>query len=132
MGHHNTIRATMGDIRTTLAEARNRRLGNLGLATPANPPPIPDAAAPPASVVPPPPVLQGGSPDSSMFRSTSPTQEELRADVERAKADYKLRKERYRQAKASRKLAEQREQVQESSGRYFASLLRRNDINLHL
>jgi hypothetical protein len=40
MGHHNAIRATMGNIRTTLAQARNWRLGNLGLATPANPPPI--------------------------------------------------------------------------------------------
>lgn len=115
--HANAVRARMSDIRTTLAEARNRRLGNMGLATPANPPPIPNApAAPPAPVIPPPPVLQGGLSDSSMFRSTSPTQEELRADVERAKADYKMRKERYRQAKASRKLAEQREQGQESSG----------------
>lgn len=112
--HHNAIRARMSDIRTTLAEARNRRLG-LGLATPANPPPTSNAPpAPPAPVVP--PVLQGGSSDSSIFRSTLPTQEELRADVERAKADYKMRKERYRQVKAGRKLAEQREQVQESSG----------------
>lgn len=122
MAHHNTIRATMSDIRTTLAEARNRRLGNLGMATPANPLPIPDApAAPPAPVVPPPPVLQGEFSDSGMFRSTSPTQEELRADVERAKADYKLRKERYRQAKASRKSAVQHEQVQESSGSHDIS-----------
>lgn len=123
----------MSDIRTTLAEARNRRLGNLGMATPVNPPPIPDApAAPPAPVVPPPPVLQGELLDSSMFRSASPTQEELRADVERAKADYKLRKERYRQAKANRRLAAQHEHVQESSGRYFASRLRRDDFNSHL
>ncbi|KAG2044435.1 hypothetical protein BDR03DRAFT_1004750 [Suillus americanus] len=115
--HHNAVRARMSDIRTTLAEARNRRLGNLGLATPANPPPISNApAAPPMPVVPPPPVLQAGLSDSSIFRSTSPTQEELRADVERAKADYKMRKERYRQAKASRRLAEQHEQGQESSG----------------
>lgn len=124
LAHHNISRANMSDIRTTLAEARNRRLGNLGLATPANPPPIPDApAVPPASIVQPPPVLQGGLSDSSMFRSTSPTQEELRADVERAKADYKLRKERYRQAKANRKLVEQREQVQESSGSHDVSAL---------
>ncbi|KAG1765145.1 hypothetical protein EDD22DRAFT_881612 [Suillus occidentalis] len=122
MAHHNTIRANMSDIRTTLAEARNRRLGNLGMATPANPPPIPDApAAPPAPVVPPPPVLQGELLDSNMFRSSSPTQEELRADVERAKADYKLRKERYRQAKANRKFAVQHEQVQESSGSHDVS-----------
>ncbi|KAG2156626.1 uncharacterized protein EDB93DRAFT_1326340 [Suillus bovinus] len=112
--HHNAIRARMSDIRTTLAEARNRRLGNAGPATPANPPPIPNAPpAPPASVVPPPPVLQD---DSSIFKSTSLTQEELRADVERAKADYKMRKERYRQARASRKTAEQRERGQEPSG----------------
>ncbi|KAF8846051.1 hypothetical protein BDN67DRAFT_976895 [Paxillus ammoniavirescens] len=44
-----------------------------------------------------------------------PTPEELRADVERAKADYKARKERYRQAKAIRKVAEQRHRGQESS-----------------
>ncbi|KAG2149599.1 hypothetical protein BD769DRAFT_345389 [Suillus cothurnatus] len=113
--HHNAIHARTSDIRTTLAEARNRRLGNLGLATPANLPPTSSApAAPPAPVVPHPPV-QGGLCDSSILRSTSPTQEELRADVERAKADYKMRKERYRQAKASRKKAEH-EQVQESSG----------------
>lgn len=122
MAHHNTIRAAMSDIRTTLAEARNRRLGNLGVAAPANPPPIHDApVAPSAPVVPPPPVLQGELLDSSMFRSASPTQEELRADVERAKADYKLRKERYRQAKANRKLAVQHEQVQESSGSHDVS-----------
>ncbi|KAG1783527.1 hypothetical protein EV702DRAFT_1054031 [Suillus placidus] len=114
MDPHNAIRARMSDIRTTLAEARNRRLGNSGPATPANPPPIPNApAAPPAPVVIFPPVLQDGLFDSSEFRSTSPTQEDLRADVERAKADYKMRKEKYRQAKA-RKLAVQREQ--ESSG----------------
>lgn len=111
--HHSIVRARANDIRTTLAEARNRRLGNLGLTTPANPPPIPNApAAPSVPFVPPPPILQGGLSDSSV----PPTQEELRADVERAKADYKMRKERYRQARANRKLAEQREQNQESSG----------------
>lgn len=110
---HNATRARMSDIRTTLAEARNRRLGNLGLATPANPPPIPNApAAPPAPVIIFPP-SQDGLSGSSKFRSISPTQEDLRADVERAKADYKMRKEKYRQAKA-RKMAVQREQ--ESSG----------------
>ncbi|KAG2155568.1 hypothetical protein DEU56DRAFT_768054 [Suillus clintonianus] len=112
--HHG--RARMSDIRTTLAEARNRRLGNLGLPTPVNPPPIPNApAAPPARAVPP-HEMQGELSDSSLFRSPSPTQEELRADVERAKADYKMRKERYRQARAGRKSAEHREQRQESSG----------------
>ncbi|KAG2062277.1 hypothetical protein BDR06DRAFT_869106 [Suillus hirtellus] len=98
-------------------KARNRRLGNLGLAIPAIPSPIPSAPpAPPAPIVPPPPALEGGLSGSNIFESTPPTQEELRADVERAKADYKMRKERYRQAKASRKSAEQREQGQESSG----------------
>ena len=43
------------------------------------------------------------------------TPEELRAEVERAKADYKARKERYRQAKAIRKTAEQRRREQEST-----------------
>ncbi|KAG1754884.1 uncharacterized protein EDB91DRAFT_258202 [Suillus paluster] len=116
--HGNVIRTRTSDIRTTLAEARNRRLGNLGLATPTNvPPPVPNApAAPPAPVVPPPPVLQGGFSNCPLFTSTPPTQEELRADVERAKADYKMRKERYRHAKSIRKMAEQREQGQESSG----------------
>lgn len=115
--HGNAIRTRTSDIRTTLAEARNRRLGNLGLATPTNvPPPVPNAPAAPPAVVPPPPVLQDGIPNSSLFRSTSPTQEELRADVERAKADYKMRKERYRQAKAIKKMAERREQGQDSSG----------------
>lgn len=122
--HHNAIRARTSDIRTTLAEARNRRLGNLGLAIPAIPPPIPSAPpAPPAPIVPPPPALEGGLSGSSIFGSTPPTQEELRADVERAKADYKMRKERYRQAKASRKSAEQREQGQESSGSNDVSVL---------
>ena len=41
--------------------------------------------------------------------------EDLRAEVERAKADYKARKERYRQAKAIRKIAEQRRHDQEST-----------------
>ena len=41
--------------------------------------------------------------------------EELRAEVEKAKADYKIRKERYRQAKAIRKMAEQRRREQEST-----------------
>ncbi|KIJ22070.1 hypothetical protein PAXINDRAFT_165369 [Paxillus involutus ATCC 200175] len=47
--------------------------------------------------------------------ATRPTPEELRADVERAKADYKARKEQYRQAKAIRKMTEQRQRGQESS-----------------
>ena len=41
--------------------------------------------------------------------------EELRAEVEKAKADYKIRKERYRQAKAIRKMADQRRREQEST-----------------
>jgi hypothetical protein len=119
------MRPRMCDIRATLTEARNRRLGQ---ANPANvlpeeplPSPVPSAPVgpPPAPVVPPPPVLQG---DTNPFGTTPPTQEELRADVERAKADYKMRKERYRQAKAIRKMAEQREQRQESSGRYVKVL----------
>ncbi|KAF9225471.1 hypothetical protein BS17DRAFT_600601 [Gyrodon lividus] len=47
--------------------------------------------------------------------ATRPTPEELRAGVERAKADYKALKERYRQAKAIRKMTEQRQRDQGSS-----------------
>lgn len=44
-----------------------------------------------------------------------PTPEELRTELEKAKADYKARKERYRQAKAIRKMAEQRRNDQAST-----------------
>lgn len=42
--------------------------------------------------------------------------EDLRAEVEKAKADYRARKERYRQAKAIRKMTEQRRRDHESTG----------------
>jgi len=119
--HAGTPRTRMSDIRTTLAEARNRRLGqpNTVKVMPDAPLPSPVPSAP---GIPPPPVLQG---DATPCEATLPTPEELRADVERAKTDYKMRKERYRQAKAIKKMAEQREQRQESSDRYF-ELLRHN------
>ncbi|OJA19578.1 putative protein 10 [Rhizopogon vesiculosus] len=113
--HADTVRTRTSDIRTTLAEARNRRLGqaNPTNVLPSAPVQPPAPSAPSASAVPPPPILQNSSP----FETTPPTQEELRADVERAKADYKMRKERYRQAKAIKKMAEQREQTrQDTSG----------------
>jgi len=124
--HADAARTRMSDIRTTLAEARNRRLGQ---ANPTNV--LPETPIPPpvhfTPVIPPPPILQS---ESAPFGTAPPTQEELRADVERAKADYKMRKERYRQAKAIKKMAEQREQArQDSSGRYF-KVLRRNQYNI--
>lgn len=121
--HANPTRTRTSDIRTTLAEARNRRLGQ------ANPAIVmPDTVPVPSTPVVPPPVLQGDTSPSL------PTQEELRADVERAKADYKMRKERYRQAKTIKKMAEQREQrqeSQESSARYF-KVLRRDQYDIDL
>ncbi|KAG1885496.1 hypothetical protein F4604DRAFT_1878168 [Suillus subluteus] len=68
--HHNAIRARMSDIRTTLAEARNRRLGNLA---PGNPPPTSNApAAPQAPVVPPPPVVQAAPVPSQLVTPATP------------------------------------------------------------
>ncbi|KAG6334535.1 hypothetical protein ID866_4551 [Astraeus odoratus] len=53
-----------------------------------------------------PPTAQTPAPLDSDANLSSP--EELRAELERVKADYKARKERYRQAKALRKMSEHR------------------------
>lgn len=79
-------RAAAAEILATAAAARTRSVEERTEATATQPTSTPDA-----------------------------TPEQLRAEVERAKEDYKTRKETYRQAKAIRKMAEQRRREQDSA-----------------